>query len=193
MCSKNVKKTEGQLVGGQKTERDTHGCKSEEEGGKNRGDRNTARQKHSNSERQRRETDRQTDAAGQKQQAKAPVESACQQSCNCHLVVESPHGGREGKECGSDKIVKDRGRTWGVACLAGLESVWVERIQGYHCTEAFTCTNTHRKTYFYLLYFPPVLSVCQNINNASLSLTEMRRLMWHVQNPRWYWPKLTSS
>lgn len=52
--------------------------------------------------------------------------------------------GSEGKECGSDKMVKDRGRTWGVACLAGLGSVWVERIQSYRCTEALICTDTNK-------------------------------------------------
>lgn len=66
------------------------------------------------------------------------MESACQQSCNCHLMVDGPGGkmmvggGRGGKGCGSDKTLKDKGRTWGVACLAGLESVWVERTRGCH-------------------------------------------------------------
>lgn len=36
------------------------------------------------------------DAAGQEKQAKAPVESACQLSSNCHLLVDGQGGGEEG-------------------------------------------------------------------------------------------------
>lgn len=60
------------------------------------------------------------------------MESACQQSSNCHLMVDS--AGRkmmvreEGKEYCSDNRMKDRGRTLGVACLAVLGSVWTERV-----------------------------------------------------------------
>lgn len=63
---------------------------------KHRGvDRNTARQKHAG---RGRETDRETDAVGQKKQEEAPVESACQQSCNCHLMVDSPGWEDDGRE-----------------------------------------------------------------------------------------------
>lgn len=84
-----------------------------------------------------------------------PLWSQCQQSCNCHLMLDSPGGkmmaggGRGGKGCGSDKMVKDRGRTWGVACLAGSGC---ERTQGYHCTEEFTHTHTEKDTRLSCIY-----------------------------------------
>lgn len=94
------KEPEGQLVGGQREKETPMGAEllSEE-----RRKRNTARQKHADTGRQGRDTDRETDAAGQKKQAKAPVDSACQQCCNCRLMVDSPGGkmmaggGREGR------------------------------------------------------------------------------------------------
>ena len=64
--------------------------------------------KHSETEtcrhRKTRERDRQRDRCcrTEKKQLKAPVDSACQQCCNCRLMVDSPGGktmagGREGR------------------------------------------------------------------------------------------------
>lgn len=67
---------------------------------------------------------------------------------------EDDGGGEEekGRNCGSDKMVKDRGRRWGVACLAGLRSVWVESIQGYQQAKVFNCTDTRRETHLSPIY-----------------------------------------
>lgn len=60
------------------------------------------------------------------------MESACQLSSNCHLLVDGWRGGGGGvvsergkkcKACGRDNMVKDRGRTLGVVCLDGLKSI----------------------------------------------------------------------
>jgi len=74
----------------------THRCLSavkERQRGKVSGvDGNAGRQKHAVTGRQGRETDRKTDAAGQVEQAMAPVESAYQQSSNCRVMVDSSGG-----------------------------------------------------------------------------------------------------
>ena len=88
------------------------------------------------------DTDRQTEA---------PVESSCQQSCNCHVMVLGPGGKVMRKRRRERDVAEIRGwkterghRGGRGVCLAGLESVWAESTGGYHRAEAFKDTRALR-------------------------------------------------